>query len=48
MRDGEPRILIIRLSAIGDVVRTLPALHVLRDAYPAARIDWPSSQSPQP
>ncbi len=40
MRDGEPRILIIRLSAIGDVVRTLPALHVLRDAYPAARIDW--------
>ncbi len=40
MIDGTPRILIIRLSAVGDVVRTLPALHVLRDAYPEARIDW--------
>lgn len=40
MHDGTPRILIIRLSAIGDVVRALPILHLLRDAYPEARIDW--------
>lgn len=40
MIDGSPRILIIRLSAIGDVVRVLPALHTLRDAYPTARVDW--------
>jgi lipopolysaccharide heptosyltransferase I len=30
----------IRLSAIGDVARTLPALDVLRGTFPAARIDW--------
>ena len=40
MRNGVPRILIIRLSAVGDVVRVLPALHFLRMAYPDARIDW--------
>jgi len=40
MIDGSPRILIVRLSAIGDVVRVLPALHVLREAYPHAQIDW--------
>lgn len=40
MRNGLPRILIIRLSAIGDVVRVLPALHCVRDAYPHAQIDW--------
>ena len=35
-----PRILIVRLSAIGDVVRALPILHCLREGYPDARIDW--------
>ena len=40
MLNGVPRILIIRLSAIGDVVRVLPALHALRDLYPSAQIDW--------
>lgn len=40
MLNGVPRILIIRLSAIGDVVRVLPALHCLRDTYPNAQIDW--------
>jgi len=34
------RILIIRLSAIGDVVRTLPALSTLRREYPNAHIAW--------
>lgn len=40
MKNGTPRILMIRLSAIGDVVRVLPALHALRAQYPKARIDW--------
>lgn len=40
MLNGLPRILIIRLGAIGDVVRVVPALHSLRDAYPHAQIDW--------
>jgi len=34
------KVLIIRLSAIGDVVRTLPALSCLRRAWPDAHIDW--------
>jgi len=33
-------ILIIKLSAIGDVVHSLPLLSVLRGNYPRARIDW--------
>ncbi|HKX32715.1 MAG TPA: glycosyltransferase family 9 protein [Blastocatellia bacterium] len=34
------RILIVRLSAIGDVVHTLPALAVLRRAMPNAHLAW--------
>lgn len=34
------RILIVKLSAIGDVLHTLPALTALRRHYPDARIDW--------
>lgn len=34
------KILIVKLSSIGDVVHTLPALGVLRRAYPDAEIDW--------
>lgn len=34
------RILIIRLSSIGDVARTLPALSSLRREYPDAHIAW--------
>lgn len=44
MTDGKPRILILRLTAIGDVVRVLPTLHVLRDTFPKARIDWAVEQ----
>ena len=40
MLNGLPRILIIRFSAIGDVIRVIPALHALRDLYPNAQIDW--------
>ncbi len=34
------RILIIKLSAIGDVVHSLPFLEVLRENFPDSRIDW--------
>lgn len=34
------RILLIKLSAVGDVVHTIPVLNKLRRRYPAARIDW--------
>lgn len=33
-------ILIIKLGAIGDVIRTTPLLHKLRELYPNARIWW--------
>ena len=34
------RILLIKLSAVGDVVQTIPVLNKLRRRYPTARIDW--------
>jgi 3-deoxy-D-manno-octulosonic-acid transferase/heptosyltransferase-1 len=34
------KILIVKLSAIGDVIHTLPALNALRERYPKARITW--------
>jgi lipopolysaccharide heptosyltransferase I len=34
------KILIVKTSAIGDVIHTLPALNALRRNYPHARIDW--------
>lgn len=34
------RLLIIRPSSLGDVVRTVPVLVSLRRAYPKAQIDW--------
>ncbi len=51
MSDGQPpdavqgpvaplKILIVKLSAVGDVVMSLPALWALRRKYPQARIDW--------
>ena len=33
-------VLIVRLSHLGDCVRTLPLFHALRDALPEARIGW--------
>ncbi|MGH9685012.1 MAG: glycosyltransferase family 9 protein [Candidatus Acidiferrales bacterium] len=36
----EPRFLIIKGGALGDVIHTLPAAAVLRDTFPTARIDW--------
>lgn len=34
------RILIIKLSSIGDVVHTLPSLNALREQFPNSQIDW--------
>lgn len=34
------RILIVRLSAMGDVIHTLPAAQALRNAFPDAMIGW--------
>jgi 3-deoxy-D-manno-octulosonic-acid transferase/heptosyltransferase-1 len=36
----EMNILIVKLSAIGDVIHTLPALNAIRRYYPDARITW--------
>ena len=40
------RILLIKLSAIGDVIHTIPLLNALRRHYPSARIDWLSKPTP--
>jgi heptosyltransferase I len=37
---GVERILIVRLSALGDVIHTLPAAQALRAAFPSAMIGW--------
>jgi heptosyltransferase-1 len=34
------KILLIKLSALGDVVQTIPVLNKLRLRYPAAQLDW--------
>ena len=34
------KILLIKLSAVGDVVQTIPLLNALRRRYPSAQIDW--------
>ena len=42
------RILVLRLGAVGDVVRTLPAASALRAAHPGAHLAWlvePAAQS---
>lgn len=36
----ELRILILRLSSLGDILHTLPAFASLRATFPRARIDW--------
>lgn len=40
MHSGPPRILIVRLSAIGDCIHTMPVLCALRDHYPEAFLSW--------
>jgi heptosyltransferase-1 len=40
MTDSAERFLIVRLSSLGDLVHTLPAVAALRRSVPAAGIDW--------
>jgi heptosyltransferase I len=35
-----PKILIVRLGALGDIVHAIPAAAAIRTAFPDARIDW--------
>ncbi len=37
---SEKKILIIRLGAIGDVIRTLPALNALKKSFPGSHVAW--------
>src|SRR5579862_3867887 len=34
------KFLVVRLSSLGDIVHTLPAIAALRESFPSARIDW--------
>ena len=36
----EQRFLVLRMSALGDIVHTLPAVCALRESFPKATIDW--------
>ena len=36
----DDRLLLIRLGAVGDVLRTLPALHLIRRSFPTVHISW--------
>jgi heptosyltransferase-1 len=38
--ESEPRLLIVRLSALGDIVHALPVLGALRRHWPRAQVDW--------
>src|SRR5262245_37215436 len=37
---GEPRVLIVRLSAVGDCIQTMPLACAVRQHWPAAHITW--------
>jgi lipopolysaccharide heptosyltransferase I len=38
--EEDDHVLLIRLGAVGDVLRTLPALHFLRSTFPSIHISW--------
>jgi len=38
--DHSPRLLIVRLGSLGDVIHAIPAVAALRTRHPSARIDW--------
>src|SRR5665213_1927630 len=40
MNKIEERFLVVRLTALGDILHTVPAVAALRAAYPRAKIDW--------
>ncbi len=40
MSDGPGRFLVVRLTALGDILHTVPAVAALRAAHPRAKVDW--------
>ena len=40
MSEREERFLVVRLTALGDILHTVPAVAALRAAHPRAPIDW--------
>ena len=40
MTDTSQRFLVVRLSSLGDLVHTIPAVAALRSSFPSATIDW--------
>jgi len=40
MNKREERFLVVRLTALGDILHTVPAVAALRAAHPGAKIDW--------
>src|SRR5579863_3468828 len=40
MNNTEDRFLVVRLTALGDILHTLPAVASLRAAHKSAKIDW--------
>jgi len=40
MSKSEERFLVVRLTALGDILHTVPAVAALRTAHASARIDW--------
>ena len=46
MPDAPARILIVRLGAVGDIVRTLPAVRRIRLRWPRAEIGWAVERGP--
>ncbi len=39
-KESNPRILLVRLSAIGDCILTVPVIHALRKQFPLAHLAW--------
>src|SRR5262245_58152003 len=39
-RNSSPRILVVRLGAMGDILHTLPAVASLKASLPGSRITW--------
>jgi heptosyltransferase I len=40
MNKSDDRFLVVRLTALGDILHTVPAVAALRAAHPGAKIDW--------
>jgi len=40
MSRAAPRFLVVRLSALGDIIHTLPSFRALRRRFPHAAVDW--------